>query len=465
MQKHGSPLVAAEMVALSARVEEALTHLKASSQAFQLGLDQEAKWLDRVKSLHAVDLADLIQRLRPNYRFALLDSLGEALDPEIFPHLDQGIRHELMAGLGSVMLGLILAKLETDDAIDLLADLDSETLQSYLNAVPQADRHRIKAGLQYPEESAGRLMRPNFVAVPQEWSVGETIDHLRRRSDLPDDFFNLFVVDTDGIPCGHMPVSRVIRSRRPIRVLDLVDPEMHLIPTDMDQEEVALWFRRYGLVEVAIVDAQRRLVGTVTVDDVVDVIHEEAEEDILRLAGAHDVNIYNAVWKTYKTRITWLLVNLVTALLASIVISQFEESILRLVSLVALMPVVAAMGGNAGMQSLAVVIRALAMKQLEGRNWRVLGREAMVGLMNGISFAILAGGLAGLWFDDPFIGLVAAAALIVTLSIACVSGAGIPILLHRLGLDPAISSSVFLITITDSVGFLSFLGLATLFLL
>jgi len=426
----------------------------------------EPGYLERVRDLHAADLADLIEGLKPDHRIQLLYRLGDDLDPEILAYLDDDVREAIMEELGPETMGRLLGALDTDDAIDLVVDLDADEQQEYLRSVPEEDRRLIEEGLAYPEYSAGRMMQREFVAIPHDWTVGETIDYLRSRDDLPDDFFNLFVVGAAGDPEGTMPLSRVIRSRRPTRVSSLMDEEFRSIPVAMDQEEVALMFRQYGLVETAVVDETGKLVGTITVDDVVDVIDEEAEEDILRLAGVQESDIYRAVLETTKSRFTWLLVNLGTAILASGVIAVFESTIERIVALAVLMPIVASMGGNAGTQTLTVAVRALAMKELEGGNaWRVIGKEVAVGLINGLAFAVITGGLAFAWFGDPSIGMIIAVAMVINLLIAGLSGAGIPILLQRLGLDPAVSSAVFLTTVTDIVGFFAFLGLAAMFLL
>jgi magnesium transporter len=320
--------------------------------------------------------------------------------------------------------------------------------------------------LSYPEESAGRLMQRETVAVPSAWTVGETIDYMRESEDLPDDFYDLFIVNPKHLPIGAIPLSRVLRSRRPVRLTEIMDTDLHLLPIAMDQEDVAYQFRQYGLVSAPVVDEAGRLVGVITVDDVVHVIDEEAEDDLMKLGGVTETDLYSAALDTAKARFSWLVVNLLTAILASVVIGLFQDSIKKAVALAVLMPIVASMGGNAGTQTLTVAVRSLAMKDLTAANaLRFVGKELLVGSFNGLTFAVLTGMVAWLWFDSPGLGLLMATAMIVNLLVASLSGTLIPLGLERLGVDPAIASSVFLTTVTDVVGFFAFLGLAALFLL
>jgi magnesium transporter len=304
------------------------------------------------------------------------------------------------------------------------------------------------------------------VVIPSAWSVGETIDFMRKSKTLPDDFYDLFIVNPKHRPIGMVPLSRVLRTRRPVRLTKIMDTEMKLIPLTMDQEDVAYTFRQYGLVSAPVVDDAGRLVGVITVDDVINVIDEEAEDDLMKLAGVGETDLYSAFWSTTRSRSAWLVVNLGTAILASLVIGLFEDTIERLVALAVLMPIVASMGGNAGTQTLTVAVRALAMKDLTAAHaWRFVRKEVTVGIVNGVLFAILTGLIAWFWFDQPEIGLVIGAAMIVNMVVAGLSGTLIPLGLERVGVDPAIASTVFLTTVTDVIGFFAFLGLAAVFLL
>ncbi|MEE8622288.1 MAG: magnesium transporter, partial [Alphaproteobacteria bacterium] len=328
----------------------------------------------------------------------------------------------------------------------------------------------LEEGLSWPEDSAGRLMQSELVAVPSFWTVGETIDFLRQAAErdseeLPEEFYDIFVVDPKHKPVGTIPLSRLLRTKRPVKLSDLMMPDMRLVPVEMDQEAVAFLFRRYDLASAPVVDEAGRLVGVITVDDVLDVIDEEAEEDIMRLGGVVETDLYRAVLDTTKSRFSWLVVNLATAIVASIVIGFFEVTIRQIVALAVLMPIVASMGGNAGTQTLTVAVRALAMKELTASNTlRAVGKEVLVGGFNGVLFAVLMGIVAWLWFASPAIGLVIAAAMVINLLVAGLAGVAIPLGLERTGVDPAVASGVVLTTVTDVVGFLAFLGLAALFL-
>jgi len=324
----------------------------------------------------------------------------------------------------------------------------------------------VEEGLAFPEDSAGRLMERDFVAVPAFWSVGETIDFLRESDDLPNDFYDIFVVDPRHKAVGTIALSHVLRSKRPIKIKDIMVSDIVTVPAMMDQEEVAFLFSQQDLVSAPVVDDANRLIGTITVDDVLDVIHEEAEEDIMRLGGVSSDDLYSAAFETGRSRFSWLFVNLLTAIAASIVIGLFEGTIEQIVMLAVLMPIVASMGGNAGTQTMTVAVRALATKELTASNaMRVLGKEALVGVYNGFLFALLIGCVAWYWADSWQIGGVMAIAMIVTLVLAAFSGMAIPLILARTGIDPAIASSVILTTITDVVAFTAFLGLAAWLLL
>ncbi|MEM7651686.1 MAG: magnesium transporter [Pseudomonadota bacterium] len=421
---------------------------------------------ESIEDLHISDQARVIDRLRGEDRIQFIQLIAEDLDPQILIWVNENAQEDLIATLGADKFAAALSELETDDAVAVLEDLEAEDQAKILASVPSTDRAEIEEGLSYPEYSAGRLMQRDLVAIPDHWTIGETIDHLRATDDLPDDFYDLFVVDGAYHPVGQIPLSRMLRSRRPVKIIDVMDEEFRTIPVLMDQEEVAALFRKYGLVSAAAVDPNDRLVGVITVDDVVDVIDEEAEDDLLRLGGVAEADVYDTVMETTKSRFPWLALNLVTAVAASAVIAVFEGTIEQIVALAILMPIVASMGGNAGTQTLTVAVRALAMKELTpGNAWQVIGREVCVGLLNGLGFAVVTGGLSALWAGSWEIGALLGAAMVINMVIAGLAGAVIPFGLSRMKVDPAVSSGVFLTTVTDVVGFFAFLGLAALFLL
>lgn len=420
---------------------------------------------------HAGDVAHLIEQSDAEERGRLVALLRPSFDAEILAYLPLDLRDEVVALLNPKELAAAVAELDTDDAVDVIQDLDDEAQQAILENLPADTRALVEEGLTFPESSAGRLMSREFISVPQFWTVGKLVDHLRAEagnedSGLPEQFYDIFVVDPMHRVIGAVPLSRVMRSKRTVRLMDILTKEIHSFAASADQEEVARRFRRYGLVSAPVVDKAGRLIGVVTVDDVVDVIEEEAEEDMLRLGGVGEGDLYRAVLDTTKSRFSWLAVNLVTAIIASVVIGFFEATIAQVVALAVLMPIVASMGGNAGTQTLTVAVRALATRELSEANAaRVIGKEVLVGTLNGMLFAVLTGGIAYLWFQDPLIGLVIGIAMTVNLICAGLFGALIPFALHRMKIDPAVASSVFLTTVTDVVGFLAFLGLASLILL
>jgi magnesium transporter len=369
-----------------------------------------------------------------------------------------------------------VSELDSDDAFLVVEDLEEEDQRKLLAAMDSEDRSLIEEGLAYPEYSAGRLMQREVVTVPRDWTVGATIDYMRRSADaeiasdddaqLPEVFYDIFVVDADGKPLGAVLLSRLLRTRRPVPVGDIMGTDLQVIPVDMDQEDVAHLFSQRDLVTAPVVSADGVLVGAITVDDVVDVIHEEHEEDIMRLGGVQEDDLYDAVIDTTKARLSWLVVNLGTAVLASLVIGLFEATLEKIVALAVLMPIVASMGGNAGTQTLTVAVRALATRELTSTNaMRVVAKELMVGVANGVVFAVLTGAVAWFWFSSPEIGVIIGVAMVVNMIVAALAGTGIPIALNRFGVDPAVASSVFLTTVTDIVGFFVFLALAAAFLL
>jgi magnesium transporter len=419
-----------------------------------------------VENGHAADIANLLEQLSPEERRLFVEITRHILDPETLSYLDETVREEVLELLTPKEVAAAVAGLDSDDAVDILEDLDDEQKEKILASIPPEERAILEAGLTYPEESAGRLMQRELVAVPSYWTVGECIDFLRAAKELPDDFYDLFLVDPAHKPVGSVPLSRAMRNRRNVKLEDIMETDLRVIPAEMDQEAVAHLFRQYALVSAPVVDEAGRLVGVITVDDVVHVIDEEAEDDLMKLGGVKEDDLYRAAVDTARSRFTWLGINLGTAFLASFVISIFESTIERVVALAVLMPNVASMGGNAGTQTLTVAVRALAMKDLTDANaWRFVGKELIVGSFNGVIFAVLVGAVAGFWFESLEIGIVIGAAMVVNLLVAGLAGTLIPLGLDRLKIDPAVASGVFLTTMTDVIGFLAFLGLATLFLL
>ena len=420
----------------------------------------------RIESLHAADIADLIGLLTPDDRRLLIEIVGTDLDPEVLTDLDDAVRDEVVRLLSPGELAAAVGALDSDDAVHLIEDLDQVKQREVLEAVAPEERLALEAGLAYPEDSAGRLMQSDYVAVPAFWTIGQTIDHLRESDDLPDEFHEIFVIDPTLHPIGNLPLNRAMRSKRPVVVGDIMDSAPRLIPATMDQEDVAFLFQQYDLVSGAVVDTDSRLVGVITVDDVVDVIHEEAEEDLMRLGGLTADQLYEPVLRSTRNRFPWLLINLGTAILASIVISLFDATIEQMVALAVLMPIVASMGGNAATQSLTVTVRALATRELTSTNaGRLLSKEVLVSLANGVLLALVIGIVAALWFGNGELGLVLGAAMIVNMVVAGFSGMLIPLGLDRIGVDPALAATVFVTTVTDVVGFCAFLGLAAWVLL
>ncbi len=437
--------------------------VRAVSDALTAGKRKKVRKL--TTELHEADLADLLENLDRDDRSQLLEVLGPSFDLEVLTHLDDSVRDEIFEVIEPRQIASSLSELDSDDAVDIIEDLDEDAQKLVLEALPQADRLVLEESLRFPEDSAGRIMQRELLSVPSNWTVGETIDYMRAAKDLPDDFYDLYIVDPKHQPIGYVPLSRAMRARRPVLLTDIMTDDMKTVPITMDQEEVAYLFRQYGLVSAPVVDEAGRLVGVVTVDDVVHIIDEEAEEDLLKLAGVQETDLYSAVLDTTKSRFAWLLVNLATAVAASIVIAVFEDTIARVVALAVLMPIVASMGGNAGTQTLTIAVRAIAMRDLSpGNALRFVGKELLVGLANGLMFAVLAGAMAWFWFDEPMIGVIIAAAMVINLVVAALSGALVPLGLEKIGVDPAVASSVVLTTVTDVIGFFAFLGLATLFL-
>ena len=417
-------------------------------------------------ALKAPDLADLIELLEPVERVSLIDLIGSQFDPEVFSELDPSVRDQLSEDLPNDELARIVTALETDDAAYVIASLEKEDQQDILSQMPSSDRAALERNLEYPEETAGRLMQTNFVAVPQFWTVGQVIDHMREAEELPETFSDIFVIDPAFRVLGSVDLSRLLRTKRHINIGTIMDADRHVVLATADQEEMARQFERYDLRSAPVVDANDRLVGVVTVDDVVEVISEETEEDFRRLSGVGDESLADTVMPTVKSRFLWLFINLGTALLSSSVIQLFDASIDQMVALAVLMPIVASMGGNAATQTMTVTVRALATRDLGPANMaRVILRESSVGLINGLVFGLLMGIVVLAWFGIGKLGMVIAAAMLCNLMAAALAGILIPLALERHGFDPAIASGVFVTMVTDVVGFFAFLGLATVFLL
>jgi magnesium transporter len=429
--------------------------------AVETGDDETARKL--VQPLHPADVADLIELARHDEREGLVKALAGIVSPDVLAEMNDFVREDLLDEMEPQQVADIAAQLETDDAVALIEDLDRDEQQAVLQRMEPDDRAAVEEALGYPEESAGRLMQRDVCAVPEHWDVGQVIDYLRSTRELPDDFWEVFVVNPAHHPVGTCKLSLILRTPRATPVTEIMQREQTLIPVDMDQEDVALRFQKYALVSAAVVDGEGRLVGMITVDDVVHIIQEEAGEDVLLLSGVGDEgDINEPVSESYRSRVRWLMANLLTALVAAFVIRQFEDSIERLAILAVLMPIVAAVGGNAGTQTLAVTVRAIATNQLTGSNrWRAVGRELRVALLNGMTIAVLIGTGVALVLGSYQLGMVIAVAMLGNIVVAGLAGVLVPLALERAGTDPAVASSIFLTTITDSMGFLLFLGLAT----
>jgi magnesium transporter len=415
-----------------------------------------------VGGLHQSELGDLLEALMPEQRLALVELLGKDFDFSSLTEVDEAIRMDIVDSLPNEQIAQAVQELDSDDAVYILEDLDQEDQDEILAQLPFTERVRLRRSLDYPEESAGRRMQTEFVAVPPFWTVGQTIDYMREDQNLPDRFSQIFVIDPTFKLLGAIDLDQVLRTKRAVKVEDIMHETRHAIPATMDQEEAAREFEQYDLLSAAVVDENERLVGVLTIDDVVDVIQQEAEEDLLRMGGVGDEELSDTVFATSRSRVPWLLVNLATAFVSASVISQFGATIEQMVALAALMPIVASLGGNAGTQTMTVTVRALATKDLDIYNaGRVIRREVMVGFLNGILIATVIGVVAAAWFQNIDLGYVIAAAMVVNMLAAALAGILIPLLLDRFGADPAIASSVFTTMITDVIGFLAFLGLAS----
>lgn len=415
-----------------------------------------------VASLHQSEIGDLIETLMPDQRRMLVELMGSDFDFTALTEVDDAIRMDIVDHLPNEQIAQAVQDLDSDDAVYILEDLDEEDRDEILAQLPFTERIRLRRALDYPEETAGRRMQTEFVAVPPFWTVGQTIDYMREDQNLPESFSQIFVIDPTFRLLGAIDLDRILRTQRVVKIEDIMHETRHAIPATMDQEEAAQVFEQYDLLSAAVVDENERLVGVLTIDDVVDVIQEEAEEDLMRLGGVGDEELSDTVLTISRSRVPWLLVNLVMAFMAASVIGLFDATIQQVVALAILMPIVAGMGGNAGSQTMTVTVRALATKDIDIYNaGRIIRREIGVGLINGVIFATLIGLVAGFWFSDPHLGGIIAAAMVINLLTAALAGILMPLLLHRFGADPAVASAVFVTTTTDVVGFFAFLGLAT----
>ncbi|KFC62883.1 Magnesium transporter [Devosia sp. LC5] len=416
-----------------------------------------------MEPLHAADVGDVLESFDAEERLALVRMLGDRFDYSALTEVDESVRVELMDELSNADIARGVTGLDSDDAVAILEDLEQEDRDEVLSQLPTFERLSLKRSLDFPEESAGRRMQTDFIAIPPFWTVGQTIDYLRSEPDLPDEFYQIYVVDASYQVLGTIPLDKFLRAARATSIETLMNTNFVLVDANEDQEEAARDFERYDLVEVGVVDESRRLVGVLTIDDIVDVIHEEADEDIKLLAGVGDEDISDTTIDTVRSRVPWLVVNLFTAVAVSYVIGLFDGTIEQMVALAVLMPIVASMGGNAGTQTMTVTVRALAMRELDGRRLRrLITREMVVGLANGVIFAVLIGLVTWLRFGNLELGGVIGLAMVINLIVAGTAGILIPLALDKLKADPAIASAVFVTTITDTVGFFAFLGIAGL---
>ncbi|MBZ8119678.1 magnesium transporter [Roseovarius sp. LXJ103] len=433
---------------------------------FAVDVGDRDQLIAELEPLHAADIADLLEQSNAFDRRRLIELYGPEFDGEILSELDESIREEVIGLLSPEVLAEAVRELDSDDVVDLVEDLEQPQQDAILEVLKDSDRTAVRQSLSYPEYSAGRLMQREVVMAPEHWNVGEAIDYLRDQDDLPDQFYHVILVDPRLAPVGNVTLGKLMASRREVMLKSIVEETFHVIPATQDEGDVAYAFNQYHLISAPVVDEGERLVGVITIDDAMAVLDHEHEEDMLRLAGVGDGGLNDNIVETTKQRFPWLAVNLATAILASLVIAQFEATISQLVALAVLMPIVASMGGNAGTQSLTVAVRAIATRDLTGSNvWRVIRREVLVGLINGLIFAVVMGVIGVIWFGGPALGYVIAAAMVINLVVAGLAGIMIPVVLDRMGIDPALASGAFVTTVTDVVGFSAFLGLAALVLI
>jgi len=425
---------------------------------------------DRLRALfeplHPADIADLLEQLDRGPRRELLMLAGDLVDGEVLSELEEDLRESVIDFLPQEQLAEAVRELESDDVVDLLEDLDEPQQEALLDVLEAGDRVAVERALSYPEYSAGRLMQREVVTAPEHWTVGDAIDHLRARDDLPGQFYHLILVDPRFRPVAYVTLGRLMSSARGVALSDLTEDSFRTFTVDEPEGDVAYAFNQYHLISAPVTDPDGRLVGVITIDDAMAVLDEEHEEDVFRLAGVGDESLSNSTFEIVRRRFPWLAVNLATAILASIVIAVFEDVIAAVVALAVLMPIVASMGGNAATQSMTVAVRALATRDLTGSNaLRVVRRESVAGLLNGMIFAVIMGVVGLIWFGEPMIGVVIAIAMVINLLVAGLAGVLVPLALEKAGVDPALASGTFVTTVTDVVGFFVFLGLASMVLL
>jgi len=422
---------------------------------------------EQMEPLHAADIADLLEQLNTFDRRRLVQLYDQEFDGEILSELDESIREEVIAVLKPDVLAEAVREMDSDDVVDLVEDLDEPQQEAILEALEDADRVAVEQALTYPEFSAGRLMQREVVTAPEHWTVGDAIDYLRNAEELPDQFYHMTLVDPRMHPVGNVTLGKIMSSRRTVPLMQIVEDLFQVVPVTQDEGDVAYVFNQYHLISAPVVDEDNRLVGVITIDDAMAVLDDEHEEDILRLAGVSDESsLSDSILEAAKGRATWLFVNLLTAILASLVIDLFAETINQMVALAVLMPIVASMGGNAGTQTMTVTVRALATRDLTAQNaMRVIRREVSVGALNGVLFGLIMAVVAGLWFGVPMLAAVIGIAMVLTQIAAAIGGIVIPMALDRFGIDPALASGPFVTTVTDVIGFFAFLGLSAWVLL
>ncbi|SOH94688.1 magnesium transporter [Monaibacterium marinum] len=422
--------------------------------------------LEFLGHMHPADVADLLEQIEQPKRIRMIQMWGADIDPEVLSELEEGVRDDVLETLTAAQLGAAVQELDTDDMVYLVEDLEDAEKEELLDQLDDVDRVAVEQSLTYPEYSAGRLMQREMVTAPAHWSVGDVIDFMRASDDLPEQFYDIIVVDPAMRPIGEVRLGRVMAHPRSVMLEHLMEKKLRTIPVDQSQEDVAYAFNQYHMIQAPVVNADGRLVGIITMDDAMDVLEDEAEEDMRLLAGVGDEEISDTTWEIARQRFPWLLVNLITAILASVVISLFSATIEAVVALAVLMPIVASMGGNGATQTLTVAVRAIATRDLTGSNaMRVVRRELVAGTLNGIAFAAIISVVGIVWFGSPMLGLVLAIAMIGNMAVAGLAGIIVPLTLDKVGADPALASGTFVTTVTDVVGFMLFLGLASVLLL
>jgi len=431
-------------------------------------LDQQenARLLDELSELHPADFADQFEQLSNDEREALISETPALISPDVLAELEDEVVEDILPLLPPDQIAEAITELDNDDATQIVEEMEEEQREEVLEALEPEDRAHLEASLAFDDETIGRLMQRDFVAAPSFWTVGDAIDHMRAAGeDLPELFYNIWIVDTAFHPIGFVPVSRLMRSPRSTTLESLMDDQIMTVDQNMDQEEAAYIFEKYHLISAPVLDSDGRITGVMTVDDIIDIIQDENKEDMLALAGVSEAGVTDTALSTVKARAPWLFLNLLTAIMASFVIAQFDYKINQFVQLAILMPIVASMGGNAGTQALAVAVRSLAERDLTAQNaWRVIRRELVAAGLNGLIFAVALAAIAFLWFGRQDIALVAFIAMIINHIFAGLAGIIVPLSLKRFGFDPAVSSSVFVTTVTDVIGFLAFLGFAAMML-